>query len=205
MRIGLIADTHIPEARTELWPQVFEAFTGVDLILHAGDIHEVRVIDELARVAPIHVARGDGDDGGGGRVVQPDHPLLRPGWTLELGGLHVGITHALPIPEMPPRLTVASALSRLFPERRPDIVIYGDSHVEAIDQVDGVLCINPGSPTFPHNLETQLGTIGFLEIENGVPTASIWRLTTGGIEPFDWKAWRRGAGPWGPRVAGAPG
>jgi putative phosphoesterase len=197
MRIGLIADTHIPEARRELWPQVFDAFTGVDLILHAGDIHEVRLIDELARVAPVYVARGDGDDGGGGRPVQPEHPMLKPGWTLELGGLLVGITHALPIPEMPPRLTVAGALGRLFPERRPDVVIYGDSHVEAIDTIDGVLCVNPGSPTFPHNLETQLGTIGFLEIAGGeLPraSASIWRLTAGGIEPFDWATWRRAPG-----------
>jgi putative phosphoesterase len=193
MRIGLIADTHIPEARRELWPQVFEAFTGVDLILHAGDIHEVRVIDELARVAPIYVARGDGDDGGGGRLVQPDHPQLRPGWTLELGGLNVGITHALPIPEVPPRLTVAGALERLFPVGRPDVVIYGDSHVEAIDTFDGVLCVNPGSPTFPHNLETQLGTIGFLDIDGGRASATIWRLTATGIEPYDWKTWRRGS------------
>jgi putative phosphoesterase len=192
MRIGLIADTHIPEARRELWPQVFEAFAGVDLILHAGDIHEVRVIDELARVAPIYVARGDGDDGGGGRPVQPDHPRLRLGWTLELGGLNVGITHALPIPEAPPSLTVAVAVDRLFPLGRPDVVIYGDSHVEAIDTFDGVLCVNPGSPTFPHNLATQLGTIGFLSIESGRASATIWRLTADGIEPYDWKTWRRG-------------
>jgi hypothetical protein len=192
MRIGLISDTHIPEARRELWPQVFEAFAGVDLILHAGDIHEVRVIDQLERVAAVYVARGDGDDGNGGRPVQPDHPRLRPGWTLELAGLKIGITHALPIPEIPPRFTVASALGRLFPEGRPDVVVYGDSHVEAIDTVDDVLCVNPGSPTFPHNLATQLGTIGFLEIEAGVPRASIWRLTESGIEPFDWRTWRRG-------------
>jgi putative phosphoesterase len=191
MRVGLISDTHIPEARPDLWPQVFDAFTGVDCILHAGDIHDVRVIDQLARVAPIYVARGDGDDGNGGRPVQPDHPLLRPAWTLELAGLRIGITHALPIPEMPPRLTVAAALDRLFPESRPDVVVYGDSHVEAIDVVAGVLCVNPGSPTFPHNLDTQLGTIGFLEIEDRVPRASIWRLTATGIEPFDWRTWRR--------------
>ena len=29
MKIGLVADTHIPEARAELWPQVFDAFAGV--------------------------------------------------------------------------------------------------------------------------------------------------------------------------------
>ena len=190
MRLGLISDTHIPEARPELWPQVFDAFTGVDLILHAGDIHDVRVIDQLARVAPIFVARGDGDDGNGGRPVQPEHPRLRPAWTLELAGVRIGITHALPIPEMPPRYTVASALDRLFPEGRPDVVVYGDSHVEAIDVVGGVLCVNPGSPTFPHNLDTQLGTIGFLEIEDRAPRASIWRLVPSGIEPFDWRTWR---------------
>ena len=39
MRIGLISDTHIPEARAELWPQVYAAFEGVDAILHGGDIH----------------------------------------------------------------------------------------------------------------------------------------------------------------------
>ena len=191
MRVGLISDTHIPEARPELWPQVFDAFAGVDAILHAGDIHDVSVVDQLARVAPIYVARGDGDDGNGGRPVQPEHPRLRSAWTLQLGGVRIGITHALPIPELPPRYTVAATLERLFPEERPQVVVYGDSHVEAIDVIDGVLCVNPGSPTFPHNLETQLGTIGFLEIERGAPRASIWRLTTGGIEPFDWRTWRR--------------
>ncbi len=191
MRIGLISDTHIPEARQELWPQVFEAFREVDLILHAGDIHELRVIDELNEVAPIYVARGNGDDGSGGRAVLPDDERLQEAWSLELGGMAIGVTHIVPIPEMPPHLTLARALERLFPERRPDVIIYGDTHVEAIDTVDGVLCVNPGSPTFPHNLNTQLGTIGFLEIEEGRANATIWQLTDEGIDPFDWSKWRR--------------
>jgi len=191
MRIGLISDTHIPEARRELWPQVCEAFEGVDLILHAGDIHDLGVIDELARVAPIHVARGDGDDGSGGRPVQPEDDRLRKVWLLEIGGRRVGLTHAMPIPEIPPNITVAGALERLFPEQRPDVVVYGDSHVEAIDVMEGVLCVNPGSPTYPHNLNTQLGTIGFLDLADGEPAASIWRLTDSGIAPFDWRTWRR--------------
>ena len=192
MRIGLISDTHIPEARHELWSQAFEAFAGVDLILHGGDMHDLSVVDELEKVAPIHVARGDGDNGGGGRPVQPQDARVREVWTLDLGGLVVGLTHALPIPEMLPSLTVARALDRLFPDRRPDVVVYGDSHVEAIDVFDGVLCVNAGSPTYPHNYDTELGTIGFLEIEGGAPRASIWRLTEGGIEEFDWTTWRSG-------------
>ena len=39
MKIGLISDTHIPEAMPELPGQVRTVFAGVDLILHAGDLH----------------------------------------------------------------------------------------------------------------------------------------------------------------------
>lgn len=193
--VGLVADTHIPEAGPELWPQVFDVFRQrqVDAILHAGDVYDLAVVDQLNEVAPIWVARGNGDDGSGGRPVIAQDDRLREAWTLELGGLRVGMTHVMPVPEMPPHWTVAVACERHFPGPKPDVVIYGDTHVEAIDTVDGVLCVNPGSPTLPHNLTTQLGTIGFLEIDDGVPTASIWRLTEGGHEPFDWSTWKR---PW---------
>jgi putative phosphoesterase len=191
VRIGLIADSHIPEARAELWPQVFDAFAGVDAILHAGDIYDLAVLDALAEVAPLWACRGNGDDGSGGRPVQPDHDRLKPTWTVELEGLHVGLVHDMPIPERAPNFTVARWVERHFPDRRPDVIIYGDSHVEAIDTIDGILCVNPGSPTFPHNLSVQLGTIGFLELADGTADASIWRLTEAGIEPYDWSTWPR--------------
>ncbi len=191
MRIGLISDTHIPESREELWPQVFDAFRGVDLILHAGDLHELRVVDELNEIAPIYVARGNGDDGSGGRPAVPDDERLREAWSLELGGLVVGVTHVVPVPEMLPHLTLERSIARHFPDRKPNVIIYGDTHVESIDMVDGILCVNPGSPTFPHNLEMQLGTIGFLEIEGDRANASVWQITETGIDPFDWSRWRR--------------
>ena len=62
IRIGLISDSHITK-RGELWPQVFDAFAGVDAILHAGDVWSPAVLDELEQVAPVHVARGNGDFG----------------------------------------------------------------------------------------------------------------------------------------------
>jgi hypothetical protein len=69
LRIGLVSDTHIPEARSELWPEVFDAFQGLDLILHGGDLHELSVLHALADVAPVYAARGNGEDGSGGRPV----------------------------------------------------------------------------------------------------------------------------------------
>ena len=68
-KIGLIADTHIPEARATLWPQVYEAFAGVERILHGGDVHDLALLDELEKVAPVYCARGNGEDGSGGRPV----------------------------------------------------------------------------------------------------------------------------------------
>lgn len=193
MRVGLISDTHIPEAMPELWPHVFDAFDGVECILHAGDIHDIRVIDQLHEVAPTYAARGNGDDGSSGRPVQPDDPRLQEVWLLELNGFKVGLTHYIPMPEIPPHLTVSRWVDKLYPEARPDVLIYGDTHVEQIDVFDGVLCVNPGSPTFPHNLNTQLGTIGFLDLSGTSPVASIHQLTDEGIQPFDWASSRR---PW---------
>ena len=50
---GLVSDTHIPEARTTIFDELYEAFRGVDVILHAGDIHDVIVLDWLEEVAPV--------------------------------------------------------------------------------------------------------------------------------------------------------
>jgi putative phosphoesterase len=192
VRIGLISDTHIPEAQPALWPQVFEAFQGVEAILHAGDIHDLGVIDALERVAPTFAARGNGDDGSGGRPVQPDDPRLREAWEVELGGLRIGLMHVAPIPAIG-EYTLERALMRHFGHVDLDVLVYGDTHVEAIDTVDGILCVNPGSPTFPRNYWTSLGTIGFLDVEDGKFEASIWQLTEDGIAAFDWSKWRR---PW---------
>lgn len=192
-RVGLISDTHIPEACPALWPQVFEAFRDVDYILHAGDIHDLSVIDQLEQVAPIWAARGNGEEGSGGRPVQPQDDRLREGWLITIAGKKIGLTHEVPIPEYPPHLTVERAMTRYFGTADIDVLVYGDTHVEAVDMIDGVLCVNPGSPTYPHNLETQLGTIGFLEIWNGDAKVEIRQLTEDGHAPFDWEKWKR---PW---------
>ena len=186
MRIGLISDTHIPEARFELWPQIALAFRGVDYIFHAGDIHEFHVLDALERIAPVYAARGNGEDGSGGRPVQPEDPRVKYAWLLDFEGVKVGLTHYVPVPERPPNFTLDKWVHRFFPDERPDVIVSGDTHVERITRLHGVLCVNPGSATYPHNYDTQLGTIGFLDLKNGGAEASVWQLTPDGIAPFEW-------------------
>jgi len=187
-RIGLIADTHIPEARATLWPQVYDAFEGVDCIFHGGDVHDLALLDELEKVAPVYCARGNGEDGSGGRPVQPEDPRVKYVWTVEIESLTVGLTHYIPVGEGPPGLTLDKFVARYWPEKTPHVIISGDSHTELIAEIDGILCVNPGSPTYPHNYDTQYGTIGFLDIDGDRADASVWLITDDGIEPFDWEA-----------------
>ena len=197
LRLGLVADTHIPEARAELWPQVFAAFAGCDAILHAGDIHELWLLDQLEQVAPVFAARGNGDEGFGGRPRGRPDARVHDTWIVQVAGpgpaaagapgLRVGIIHDLTIPEVPPHLTVGNVSRRRFGAEPGtpaalDVVVYGDTHVQRIDVIGATLCINPGSPTYPHNLETQLGTIGFLELDGAAARASICQLTESGYE-----------------------
>ena len=69
-----------------------------------------------------------------------------------------------------PEMTLARWIERFFPEQRPDVIVSGDTHRECIETIDGVLCVNPGSPTYPHHYDTQLGIEPF-DFDN--PT--IWK------------------------------
>lgn len=187
-KIGLIADTHIPEARATLWPQVYEAFDGVERILHGGDVHDLALLDELEKVAPVYCARGNGEDGSGGRPVQPEDPRVKYVWTMQIEALTIGLTHYIPVEDSPASMTLPQFVERYWPDATPDVIVSGDSHTELIAEKNGILCVNPGSPTYPHNYDTQYGTIGFLTIDGDVAEASVWLINDDGIEPFDWDA-----------------
>ncbi|MBI4337411.1 MAG: YfcE family phosphodiesterase [Chloroflexi bacterium] len=175
VRIGLISDTHIPEAGPELPQQVYRALRGVDLVLHAGDLHVLDVLDWLERLAPVLAARGNGDHPGGGRPGVPEDARIRPVHLLEIGGLTIGLVHAFPLPEDTPWTTPANLVQQAF-GRRVDVIVCGDTHMECIAQVDGALLVNPGSPTLPHHLDGRLGHVAVLEIANGRAEARIIEL-----------------------------
>ena len=174
LRIGLISDTHIPEARRTLWDEVYDSLAGVDLILHAGDMHDVVVLDWLERVAPVIGVRGNGDDGTSGRPVAPNDPRLAYNQVLTVDGLRIGMTHDFPHLDMPGS-TLEQRMQRQF-KGAVHVVVAGDTHVPLVQTLHGVLIVNSGSPTYPRNLNTQLGTIGFLEIAGGRVDAWIEQL-----------------------------
>jgi uncharacterized protein len=131
LTIAVVADTHSqPHAaiREHL------AAIAPDAILHAGDIGDVRVIDELAEIAPVFAVRGNIDT----RAAFPD--IL----TLDLVGadrrLRIFLTH---IAVNGPRLR--TDVARMARAERASLVVCGHSHVPFIGQERELTVFNPGS------------------------------------------------------------
>jgi uncharacterized protein len=167
VRIGLISDTHIPEACEHLPASVFEALSGVDLVMHAGDVYVTGVLDELSRIAPVIAAIGNGDDGSDGRrfKLDPDERVKRA-HLVEIEGVRVGLVHALPIPHETSHEAFENAMKSHF-GALVEVVVVGHSHIEGVERIGSTLVVNPGSATLPHNLEDQPGTVGILEVSRG--------------------------------------
>src|SRR5579859_3759727 len=121
MRIGLISDTHIPEACERLPERVFEVFAGIDLVMHAGDIYINRVLDELAQIAPVIAALGNGDEGLDGHRFKLDADE----------GVRGGLAHALPTPDETSDEVFENAMRRHF-GGIVDVLVMGHSHLEGI-------------------------------------------------------------------------
>lgn len=86
-RLGLIADTHLPDRLATLPAAVFDVFAGVDLILHAGDVGELRVLDTLSAIAPVVAVHGNDDTDEAQREL-PYQQLV------SIGGVRLLLTHA---------------------------------------------------------------------------------------------------------------
>src|SRR5262249_15237426 len=124
LRIGVISDTH-----NFLDPKVPEHFSGVDHILHAGDIGQPRLILQLEQIAPVTAVLGNTDDSG-----------LRYRLTevAELDGRkflihHIVTPHALD-----------EALERRLAREKPGVVVFGHTHKPLSETIGSTLFFNPG-------------------------------------------------------------
>lgn len=122
-RIGLISDTH-----GQLRADVHRVFAGVALILHAGDVCGDEILDELALIAPVQAVRGNCDEPG---------PRLAERLDLALDGVRIHVSHGHELGR-PGAAKVAAAYDA-------DVCVYGHTHRQLIERVDGRLIVNPGA------------------------------------------------------------
>jgi uncharacterized protein len=168
MRIGLLADTHIPAEANALPSRVKEIFRGVDLLLHAGDIYLPSVLDDLESIAPVLAAAGDDDYGATLRDSRVKEKHI-----LNLEGRIVWLIHEKPNDlDLRPLI---GAYSKTGASARPGVVVFGHKHKVIVEENDNILFINPGSPTFL-NYHRGPGTVGLLTIGAGKPVIEILYL-----------------------------
>jgi uncharacterized protein len=152
MKIVAISDTHAPRRWKSCPPRVAGYLRQADLILHAGDVCTVSVLDELAQYAPVHAVLGNND---GPDVAAWGAPETLD---LDLAGLRVSMIH-----DSGPSAGRLRRMRRRFPEA--GLVVFGHSHIPLDESADGLRILNPGSPTDrrrqPH------GTIALLAVAGG--------------------------------------
>jgi putative phosphoesterase len=124
-RVGLISDTH-----NMLRPQVFDVFEGVDVILHAGDVGDDDILDELEAIAPVYAVRGNTDPSDNPRLPESRELLIN-------GTLRVHVSHGHEVGAKPITLMAA------YPNAA--VIVYGHTHRELITETEGVLVVNPGA------------------------------------------------------------
>ena len=133
--VGIISDTH-----GHLRPEVAEAFAGVDLIIHAGDIGNNEVLEALRSIAPVHAVRGNMDGG-----WAHDLPVTE---VVEVGEVLIYVLHDAYLLNLDPAAAGFVA------------VINGHTHRAAVEKRKGVLFLNPGSASS----HSSSGTVALLRI-----------------------------------------
>jgi putative phosphoesterase len=149
----LISDTH-----NMLRPQVFDVFGGVDVILHAGDVGDDDILDELEAIAPVYAVRGNTDP--------IDNPRLPESRRLEISGVKVHISHGHEVGAKP--ITLMAAYGDA------DVIVYGHTHRELITEDEAVLLVNPGAAGARRF--ALLPCVAIMTIVEGKPTVELVRL-----------------------------
>jgi putative phosphoesterase len=119
--IGVISDTH-----GLIREEALDVLKGSDLIIHAGDVGNAEVIEELKKLAPVYCVRGNCDKGEL-RDMLPENQVV------EIGEVFIYVVHNVDDLNLDPE---AAGIS---------IVITGHSHKPCISAKGKVLYLNPGS------------------------------------------------------------
>lgn len=159
LTVGLLSDTHVPYRLKRLPEAALDALTGVDVILHAGDVDDPAALEPLYEIAPVYAVRGnvhfmDFSDGGaslpaaielqlvGSRVVltHGHRPGLLSfwfkGWDMLARWLNLGDRGIF-------NRRLVRRLVRLYPQA--DIIVFGHSHRAYAAYVGDILLVNPGA------------------------------------------------------------
>jgi putative phosphoesterase len=152
VKIAVISDTHTRGTQRPVPPGAWPYLESSDHILHAGDVTDPEVLDELRSLAPVTAVIGNCDgadvrDWGATNQVE-----------VVLGGVPIGMIHDSGL--NPGR---RERMHKKFPGAR--VVVFGHSHQPVNEDADGLLLFNPGSATWKR--KAPFTSMGLLWIDEG--------------------------------------
>jgi len=156
--VGLISDTHIPAKAKTVPKKIFEVFDGASLILHAGDLTQLRVVDELEQLAPVVAVCGNMDQSEVGERLPKMDSVKVYKWK-------IGVIHN------PGIFWRTKRMKSIAKRNNFDALIFGHTHRPSLKREEGIVFVNPRSPTNP--------LPPFLT----KPTVAMLRITKEKIEP----------------------
>lgn len=148
--ICVISDTH-----GLLRKEALEELSGADIIIHAGDIGNKQILDDLEKIAPVIAVMGNCDEGEWTKELVEER-------LLEIEGIKFYVLHDI------------SKANINIDNSDINVVIYGHSHKPISINKDGILYVNPGSAG-PRRFDLPT-TIAKLEINNGLEKVEIVNL-----------------------------
>ena len=161
--VGLISDTHIPVRARDIPKKVFEVFDKVDFIVHAGDLVEMSVIDNLEQLAPVLAVCGNMD----GPEIRGKLPKMN---SVKVFDWKIGVTHN------PEALFGIRKMREIAKKNGFDVLVYGHTHNSGIKWEENTLFINPGSPTNPLPPFIAKPTVALLRIAKEKITPAIIQI-----------------------------
>src|SRR5437763_1583593 len=122
--LGLISDTH-----GLIREDVHSALSGVELILHAGDVGGAEILSELELIAPVKAVLGNTDP--------PGSPQLAQEIDMTLGGVSIHVSHGHELGSPTPE--------KLVDRYSADVLVYGHTHRQLVTRIGNRLVVNPGA------------------------------------------------------------
>jgi len=157
MKIGVISDTHLDNISDHLGKRILKHFKDVDMILHAGDVVELSVLDFFLD-KEVKLVAGNMDSW----EIKQSTPIKQ---VIQIEGYKLGLIHGWGSP-----VGIEDRILKEFDDI--DILVYGHTHNAASFTKSGVLFFNPGSPT-DKRFATNKNTIGILNIGNQISSQII--------------------------------
>jgi putative phosphoesterase len=136
--LGVVSDTHLPRFGRTLPRALVRGLTktGVDLIVHCGDLTDALALELLERIAPVVAVAGNND----GKTLQHTLGTRR---IVEGPGARLGVVHG----HAGRGRTTPDRAFNAFAGEHVDAILFGHSHIPYRARRDGIVLFNPGSPT----------------------------------------------------------